>query len=502
MKNIIELFEKTVAHFPLKTAIICNEKEITYRELDKLVKNFAGNLQTKWGIRSGDNIAILLPNCAEFIIVYLGIIHSGAVALPINTRLKPPEINFILRNANACALIVHNNTWGTARNFLTEISGIKHFMSVNFGHETATPLERFISGSGSGYNVPDLQPENVAAIIYTSGTTGLPKGAMLMHKNLIFNAHSTVRGFGFQHHNRHLVTVPLFHVTGLNTILITSLMLGSTLIVSDKNSPRDVLKLMENYKVNTYFGAPTTYLLLFDLKDIKTIDLSSIRIFVYAGAPMPPAAILRLSKLFPEIELINLYGLTEATSITTVLPAADALRNIESVGRPVSGLQLKVIDPGGVELPPGEIGELCVKGASVFKGYYKNPEATTEAFIGDWFRTGDKAIINDEGYVFLKGRIKELIIVAGENVYPIEVENVISSIPEVLEAAVIGKDNPVLGQVVKAVVVLERGTELSVAEIKNHCAENLASFKVPQSVEFIGHLPRNPSGKVMKRLLD
>ena len=502
MNNIIEVFEKTVASFPLKTAIICNEKEFTYQELDRKVTNFASNLQTLWGIQPGDKVAILLPNCAEFIIVYLGIIRSGGVALPINIRLKPPEISFILGNANACALIAHKKTWSTALEVLPKLSGIKHIMSVNFEHETATSIDRFISGGKSDRGAPDLLPEDVAAIIYTSGTTGLPKGAMLMHRNLIFNAHSTIHGFDFQHHERHLVTVPLFHVTGLNTILVTSLMLGSTLIVSDKYFPRDILELIEHYQVNTYFAAPTTYLLMFDLEDIGTFDLSSIRIFVYSGAPMPPRAILRLRKLVPGIELVNLYGSTEATSVTTVLPAADALRNIESVGRTVSDLQLKVIDPGGVELPPGEIGELCVKGASVFRGYYENPEATTEAFIGDWYRTGDSAIINDEGYVFLKGRKKELIIVAGENVYPIEVENVICSIPQVLEAAVIGEDDPIMGQVVKAVVVLERGTKLPVADIKNHCTDNLASFKVPQSVDFIGHLPRNPSGKVMKRLLD
>ncbi len=501
MQNIIQLLNHTVAQYPNKAAMICEGEELTYAELDALVRRVSANMREQWGIGPGDRVAMLMPNCAETVVAYLSVIRTGATALPVNIRLKPPEIQFILNDAGACALVVHHKTWAAATEVLPKLSCVKHVLSVGFDDPSAIPIGRFVSTPAPEFDAPRMQAEDVAAIIYTSGTTGLPKGAMLMHKNLIFNARSTVRAFGFAHHERHLVVVPLFHVTGLNTILITSLMIGSTIVVSDKTGPRDIIAAIERYRTNTFFGVPTTYVLFLAAQGVAAADLSSARLFVYSGAPMPPETILRLRDLFPTVDLVNLYGLTETTSVTTVLPAEDALRRIESVGKAVPHLQLKVLDPNEKEVRPGEIGELCVKGDSVFKGYYNRPEATAAAFVGGWFRTGDNALIDAEGYVFLKGRKKELIIVAGENVYPVEVENAICSLPEVLEAAAIGVAHPVMGQVVKAVVVLEKGAALTEADIKRHCTERLATFKVPQSVEFMDHLPRNPSGKVVKRLL-
>ncbi len=499
--HILQLLDATTAQYPDKTAVICEGREWTYAQLNALVRRVSGNLREQWGIGPGDRVALLMPNCAETIVAYLSIIRTGAVALPVNIRLKPPEIRFILGDAGARALVAHAKTWPLAQETLKGLSGVKHVLGVRVEDAGAARWADFASKRAPDFEPPDMRPEDVAAIIYTSGTTGLPKGAMLMHKNLIFNAHSTVRAFGFAHHERHLVVVPLFHVTGLNTILITSLMIGSTLVVSDRTAPKDIIAAIERYRTHTFFGVPTTYVLFLAAKGIESADLSSARLFVYSGAPMPPETILRLRELFPAIDLVNLYGLTETTSVTTVLPAADALRKIESVGKAVPGVQLKVIDERGKELRPGQVGELCVKGDSVFKGYYNRPDATADAFVDGWFRTGDLAFIDAEGYVFLKGRRKEMIIVAGENVYPVEVENVICSLPQVLEAAVIGADHPVMGQVVKAVVVLEKGAALTAADIKRHCAERLATFKVPQIVEFLDRLPRNPSGKVVKRAL-
>ena len=501
MNNIIQLLDNTVARYPDKVAVICEDEELTYEALDGLVRRVSGHLRGQWGIGPGDRVAMLMPNCAETITAYLAIIRTGATALPVNTRLQPPEIAFIIGDAGARALVAHRESWAAVRGILPKLAELKQVLSVGFDDAAATPLGDFLSTPAPALDVPDMRADDVAAIIYTSGTTGLPKGAMLMHRNLIFNAHSAIHGFGFAHHERHLACVPLYHVTGLNTILITSLMVGSTIVVSDRTAPREILASIERYRTHGFFGVPTTFVFFVETEGIESADLSSARIFVYSGAPMPPETIMRLRKLFPGVDLVNLYGLTETTSVTTVLPSADALRKIESVGKAVPELQLKVLDPGDREVRPGEIGELCVKGDSVFKGYYNRPEATAEAFVDGWFRTGDNALIDDEGYVFLKGRKKELIIVAGENVYPIEVENVICALPQVLEAAVIGVHHPALGEVVEAVVVLERGSGLTEADIIRHCTQHLASFKVPRSVTFRDHLPRNPSGKVVKRLL-
>ena len=501
MDNILDLLSATVDASPDKVAAICGEDEYTYAELDALVRRVSGRLRERWGIGPGDKVAILMPNCAEFVVCYLSIIRTGATALPVNIRLKPPEVQFILSDAAACGMIVHRQTWPLAQQVLAELPKVRHLLAVGFTDAAAAAYADFADTGAASFPVPAMTPDDVAAIIYTSGTTGLPKGAMLMHKNLMFNAHSTVAGFGFQHHERHLIVVPLFHVTGLNTILITSLMIGSTIVISAKTSPRHILAAIEQYRANTFFGVPTTYVLFMATKGIEQADLSSARLFVYSGAPMPPDTIRRLRQLFPKIALTNLYGLTETTSVTTVLPSEEALRKIESIGRAVPGLSLKVLDEAGHALGPGQIGELCVKGDSVFKGYHARPEATANAFIDGWFRTGDNALIDDEGCVFLKGRKTEMILVAGENVYPVEVENAICSHPHVLEAAAVGAAHPVMGQVVKAVVVPEPGFELNAADIKRQCSERLATYKVPQQVEFAAQLPRNPSGKVVKRML-
>ena len=501
MNNIIELLSNTVATYPDKAAIVCEGQTISYAELAALTRRVSAALREQWGVGPGARVAMLMPNCAETVVTYLSIVRTGATALPVNIRLKPPEAQFIIDDAGACALVAHRKTWPTARQVLPELPGVQHVLAVGFQDPSTAAYADFAASTAPGFDAPGMAPDDVAAIIYTSGTTGLPKGAMLMHKNLIFNAHSAVHAFGFRHDDRHLVVVPLFHVTGLNTILITSLMIGSTIVVSDRTAPRDIIASIEKHRTHTFFGVPTTYVLFLATQGIEQADLASARIFVYSGALMPPETIMRLRELFPEIALTNLYGLTETTSITTVLPAADALRKIESVGKPVPGLGLRVLDPDDRELAPNEIGELCVKGDSVFKGYYNRPGATAEAFHDGWFRTGDTALIDDEGYVFLKGRKTEMIIVAGENVYPVEVENAICSHPGVLEAAAIGVPHPVMGEVVRAVVVRQPGRPLSDADVKRHCAARLATFKAPQSVTFVDQLPRNPSGKVVKRVL-
>ena len=501
MENIIEILAATTGKYPDKVAAICEDEECTYRELSERVRRFSAELRERFDVGPDDRVAILMPNCLEFIVVYLGIVRTGAVALPVNIRLKAPEIEFILKDAGVRMLVAHSQTWVKGKEALAGLPDVEKVVSVGFTDDGSVGYDDLMTGNAPDFDVPRMSGSDVAAIIYTSGTTGLPKGAMLTHDNLIFNSYSCVAGFGFRHEEVHLVVVPLFHVTGLNTILITSLRIGSTLVISAKTGPADIIRLIEKHRVNTFFGVPTTYVMFVASKRIAEADLSSARIFVYSGAPMPPDTIRKLRELFPNLALVNLYGLTETTSVTTVLPSEEAENRIESVGKAVPDLELQVIDDEGQALPPGQVGELCVRGRSVLKGYFNRPEATQEAFLGEWFRTGDYAALDEEGYVFLKGRKKEMIIVAGENVYPVEVENAICSNEKVLEAAAVGVDHPVMGQVVKAAVAPKPGCTLSPAEVKRHCTERLASFKVPHVVEILDRLPRNPSGKVVKREL-
>jgi len=322
---------------------------------------------------------------------------------------------------------------------------------------------------------------------------------MITHGNVLFNIAATIAGHGFRADDIHLLIVPLFHVTGLNTIMPTAFYQGATLVVSADPSPTGLIEQIERHSCTTVFTVPTTAILLAQAPGIEYHPLPSLRLIAYSGAPMPVRAIHRLRELFAGKLLHNFFGLTETTSCTSVLPDDQALERPESIGRVVPGLQAQIVDDEGQELAPGAVGELLIRGPSIVQGYYSRPDATAEAIVDGWLHTGDAAFMDEEGYLFLQGRKKELIIVAGENVYPVEVENVLTRHPAVAEAAAIGAPHSIFGEVVKAVVVLRPGHEATARELKRHCTEQLAGFKVPQAFEFRDALPRNPSGKVVKR---
>jgi len=500
MRNLNDLWSLAAAEFCDRTAVIYADREHTYRELDGLIRGFAAGLRSRFGLAPGDRVALLMPNCLHSIVCYLGAIRAGAIALPVNIRLKADEMRFILDDAGAKAAVVHGNLWPTVREAIRDLDSLDHVIGVELADDGVIPVDEVLRTTG---DVPatEAEPDDVAAIIYTSGTTGRPKGAMITHGNVLFNVKATIRGHGFRPEDRHILVVPLFHVTGVNTIMPTAFHQGASVVVTSAISSREILALIERHRATTFFGVPTTMILLAQTRGIDEYDVSSLRLLAYSGAPMPVRTIHELRALFPGVKLHNFFGLTETTSCTTVLPDHQALLRPESIGRPVSELELKVVDADGRGLPPGQVGELLVKGASVVKGYYNRPEATAEAIVDGWLHTGDTAYIDDEGYVFLQGRTKELIIVGGENVYPVEVENVLTRHPAVAEAAVVGEPHSVFGEIVKAVVVLQPDAAADERELKRHCAQHLASYKVPQLWEFRDALPRNPSGKVVKREL-
>ncbi len=500
MRSLNELWCQSAARFAGRTAVIYEEQHYTYAELDALLAAFAGHLRQRLGVRPGDRVALLMPNCLHSLVCYWGAIRAGAVALPINIRLKPPELRFILGDGAPVVAVIHGSVWPAAREALADLQPPPALVGVELDAPGVLPVATLLQ-PGPEAPAALAAPDDVAAILYTSGTTGRPKGAMITHGNVLFNVQATIAGHGFRPDDVHLVVVPLFHVTGLNTLTPTAFYQGATLVVTARTAPSELLPLIARHRVTTFFGVPTTMILLAQTPGIAEHDLTSLRLIAYSGAPMPLRTIERLRGLFPGVRLHNFYGLTETTSVTTVLPDEQALVRPESVGVPPPGLELKVVDAEGNALPPGAVGELLVRGPSITKGYYNRPDATAEAITAGWLHTGDAAFLDAEGYVYLQGRKKELILVAAENVYPVEVENVLTTHPAVAEAAVVGLPHPILGEVVKAVVVLRPGASASEQELKRHCAERLASYKVPQVVEFRANLPRNPSGKVVKREL-
>lgn len=500
METLIDLWAHAGSRFAGRTAVIWEEQEFTYAALHREVTAFAAALRRRLAIQPGDRVALVMPNCLHSLVCYLGALWAGAVALPVNVRLKAEEMRFILTDAGPKTVLVHSSVKDVVREAVRDTEPAERVIGVDFADRGVTPLTELMA---EGDTIPPANPTpgETAAIIYTSGTTGLPKGAMITHANILFNVQSTIHGHGFCESDRHLLVVPLFHVTGLNTLMPTAFFQGATLIVTARTAPRDLLALIDRWRATTFFAVPTTMILLVQTPNLESYDMASLRLLAYSGAPMPVRTIQRLRALFPGVWLHNFFGLTETTSVTTVLPDRQALVRPESVGVPPPGIELKIVDDAGNALPPGQVGELLVKGPSVVKGYFNRPGATAEAIVDGWLHTGDTAYLDAEGYLFLQGRKKEMILVAGENVYPVEVENVLTQHPAVAEAAVLGEPHPVLGEAVKAVVVLRPGAAAGARELKRHCLRRLATYKVPQRFEFRGALPRNPSGKVVKRLL-
>ncbi|NPV45721.1 MAG: long-chain-fatty-acid--CoA ligase [Armatimonadetes bacterium] len=500
MRNLTDLWTQAATKHATRIAVIHDGREYTYAELDHMIGSFAAGLREDYDIAPGDRVALVMPNCLHSIVCYLGCIRAGATALPINIRLKAGEMRFMLEDAGARLVIVHKTLWETVQEAIQGLQSVEAVVGVGFGNGAARDVSDMLS---SGQDSPPYEADSdeVAAIIYTSGTTGLPKGAMITHGNVLFNVQATIVGHGFRPDDVHLLVVPLFHVTGLNTIMPTAFHQGATVVVSADPSPANVLDLIERHQCTTFFAVPTTMILLVQTPGIEARKLPSLRLLAYSGAPMPVRAIERLRELYPDKLLHNFFGLTETTSCTSVLPSDQALVRPESIGRVVPGLEARIVDDAGRTLPPGQVGELLIRGPSIVKGYYNRPEATAEAIVDGWLHTGDTALMDSEGFIFLQGRKKELIIVGGENVYPVEVENVLTRHPAVAEAAVIGEPHAVFGEVVRAVVVLRPGHEASERDLRRWCSERLASYKVPQAVEFVEALPRNPSGKVVKRRL-
>jgi len=511
--NLLALLHSSASRFGDRRFAVDAEsgRELSFNSLSVSAERIAAALASRIQIAPGQHAALLMPNCLELLPAYFGILRAGCVAVPVNARLKAEELEFILGDAEAQVVFVHPATWKPAQLALKALNWAKPVIAVGFEHppEGTIPLSELLAHAGEAPATPQLSPDDVAAIIYTSGTTGRPKGAMLTHGNILFNVESTKAGHGLNGSDVHLLIVPLFHVTGLNTIMPTALEQGAPLVISSSIDPEEILDTVEKFKCTTFFGVPTTFYLLANVRDLKIEKLKSLRLICYSGAPMSPLTIKRLRDLFPspsaenaagpQAELHNFYGLTETTSVTTVLPDAQALSHAESIGLPPPNLELCIMDEHDSLLAPTHVGELCVRGGSVFKSYFKRPEATAEALRGGWFHTGDTAYIDAEGFVFLRGRKKEMAIVAGENVYPIEVENVLCANPAIQEAAVFGRPDLALGEVIHAAVVLRPGYTITERELRAFANERLAAFKMPRTIKFLDTLPRNPSGKVMKR---
>ncbi|HEY3396168.1 MAG TPA: AMP-binding protein [Armatimonadota bacterium] len=502
LPHLAAFWDNAVLQQPASRAVVDGDRVWTYAEADALVARLAGYLR-ELGVQPGDRVALALPNCAAFLLAYWATLRLGAVVVPVNYRLGADELAFVFSDSEPSVVFLHETLHEKVAPALAASGVSAHVLPVAAGSATPEGLE---AATGPGVaQAAAIAPEDLAIILYTSGTTGLPKGAMMRHADLLFNVHCALLAHSFRHEDVHLLVIPCFAPTAAYSLFPSCAYLASAVVMAPVAQPAELCALVERWRCSTLFGVPTLFNLLMHDPAVRAADLSSLRLIAYSGSPMPAGTIALLRERFPQVALRNFFGLTETISVTHVLPSADAATRADSIGKLLPEVYARIADEAGRDVPPGEVGELLFRRDCVIPGYWRQPGRLEESLREGWFHTGDLARRDEWGYFYVQGRKKEMIIVAGQNVYALEVEAVLLRHPGVRDCAVIGVPatgaRAALGELVKAVVVAQPGATLTELEIKRHCAETLPGYKRPQIVEFRDELPRNATGKVLKREL-
>jgi long-chain acyl-CoA synthetase len=502
--NLATMLCEAARSHPEKPAILFAGSAVSYVELDVASDRFAEGLLAG-GLAPGDAVALQLPNVPQFVIAYFGILKAGCVVVPVNVLLKAGEVGFVLADSGARMLITWTASAEEAAKGAAD-AGVQELVVLNSPGAAASllgrPFEQLLATVVPGRPpLHQTDPGDTAVIVYTAGTTGRPKGAELTHFQLFMNADTPGRLFGIRDDDVVLVALPLFHVFGLSSILDVCVRFGVTMSLVPRFDAETVLATIQRDRVTVFEGVPTMYIALLNHPGRERYDTSSLRIGISGGAPIPAEVLDEAERVFGFV-LLEGYGLSETASTTTFNVSAED-RRIYSVGKPVYGVEVEVWDTGSRPLLPGRehVGEIVVRGFNVMRGYHGHPEATAEAMTGGWFHTGDLGYVDEDGFLFIVDRKKDLVIRGGYNIYPREVENVLYAHPAVAEAAVVGVPDDRLGQEVKAFVALRPGQRATEAELIEFVRERVASYKYPRSVEFRNHLPMNATGKILKREL-
>ncbi len=496
--NLAVILSETARSSPHQPVAVFDGGQLTYRELDQASDRVAASL-AGMGVKPGDPIALQLPNIPQFLVSYFGILKAGGTVVPLNVLLRAPEVAFQLGDSGARVLI----TWaGVLAEALkgAEAAGLDQVYAVGHADDggVAVPFERLLAVTVPHFEMVSRQPTDTAVIVYTSGTTGRPKGAELTHIQLYMNADIPGRLFDVKPDDIVITVLPLFHVFGLSSILDVCVRFGCTMSLIPRFTPAAVLTAIQRDRATIFEGVPTMFVDLLSCPDLESYDLSSLRVAISGGASIPAPVLDAFEDRFGLV-ILEGYGMSETASTTTFNPS-EVERRAYSVGKPIWGTQTQVWDGQDRPLPPGpeNVGEIVTRGLHVMKGYLNNPEATASAFTGDWLHTGDLGYFDEDGFLFIVSRQKELIIRGGYNVYPSEIENVLHAHPAVAEAAVVGIPDERLGEEVMAVIIVRPEKELLEAELVTYCRERLAAYKCPRVFQFRSELPKNTLGKVLK----
>lgn len=504
-----EVLQETSRKFPDHTAFIFLDQKWTYREFNELASKMA-NALFDLGLTSGDTVGLYLPNSPQFLIAYYGILRAGMIAVPINPMLTGEDLAFIIKDAQLKAVISPVEAVTTLEQAKTaDLQIISTALTGQLDPASNPPTPGVLALEALLANAANVVPEvgidqnAIANLQYTGGTTGRSKGAVLTHANLLANAvqfRDWFKNVYTDGDGRFLGVIPFFHIYGLTTTINSPILTGSAIILHSRFDINEIMQSINKYKPNLFMGVPAMYAAI-AMRDSRDYDLSSIRACVSGSSPLPPA----VQEKFQQVtggKLVEGYGLSECSPIVTVTPIYGTVKP-GSIGVPIADTQVKIVDPQtGAEITTsGEIGELLVKGPQVMQGYWNNP-AETELVLTDdgWLHTGDLVYMDDDGYIFIADRLKDMIIMGGEKIYPRELEDFLYTHPAVKEVAVTGIPHPLRGEVPKAFVVLKDGAETTEKELRQYCLANLSKFKVPK-IEIIDALPRNAVGKVLRRVL-
>ena len=484
-----------------KAITVFEGETITYGEMAERAAELAGGLAER-GVGRGGVVALLAHNCPELLETIFAANFLGAIAMPINWRLAAPEVRYILEHSGARVLVCDGalvDLAGEATSGM-ERSLIRACLSPPDVASGWTTLDDLRSTTNKVVRHP-VPADDVHRLMYTSGTTGRPKGVMITHANLAWKNLAHITEFGFTGADLGLACGPLYHVGALDLTTTTLIAAGATTIIHRAFEASAVVDELERSQVSTVWLAPAMVNAIMALPDIEHRDLSSVRVVVNGGEKMPIPLIERLQHTFPSAWFADAYGLTETVSGDTFLDRDSMVTKLGSVGRPCLYLEIDIWDEQGLSLAAGEPGEIVVRGPKVFKGYWRDPAATDAAFAGGWFHTGDIGVRDEDGYLFIVDRLKDMIVSGGENIASSEIERVLHEHPAVLEVAVVGRPDDRWGEVPVAFVVLRPDGSATADVLLDHCRGQLARFKVPKAVVFLDALPRNPSGKVLKREL-
>ncbi|TFG93414.1 MAG: long-chain-fatty-acid--CoA ligase [Syntrophobacterales bacterium] len=505
--NVAANVEKMCREYADKVCIVEGDHRLTFRQVEERASQLARYL-VGIGVNPGDRVAIFQVNCFQFAEMVYAIEKIGAIIVTLNFRLKGEETKYILNNSEAKVLIVGDRYVEMIHSIRSETPSLEHVLCMGEDKPGTENYEATLSSqSKEPFSPVPRDDDDGACIIYTSGTTGLPKGAVITNANLIVSLNNT-DAVGPE---TGLINVPMYHIAGISSIMIP-LYRGDTLIILPAFDPGVFLEIVEKEKVNTTYLVPTMLQAGLDHPDFEKRDTTSLTRIGYGASPMPLNLLLRAKQVL-NADFTNYFGMTETTGIVSVLEPEDhnlegdtetiekKTRRLSGIGHAIEGSEARIFDDNDQELPRGEVGQIVARGPRVMKGYWGNEKATAETMKGGWLHTGDLASMDEDGYMYLSGRKKDMIIRGGENIYPVEIEAVLHKHPEVEEAAVIGVPDEYWGEIVKAVLVLKKGAQTTEKEIIAYCRDRVASYKKPTVVEFRDSLPKNAMQKVLKTVL-